>query len=367
MIHQTFNSQILPQGKSLIIALDSLCAEGTPVLALEMCRWWIQHNINPIVISLKAKPDDLQTEFQQLGIPIKTLRLPTQGYWRYGQMVREFYHLCRHFKADALLSMPLGWHSFMAYGARLAGVRRIAAHVGNYPPYWIGPNFRKFRLQVQLGRPVTNQLICCSHYVRQGVIQHFGVPPQETLAIYNGCPIERFTCSSSLSRSLVPHSPFKIGMVARLEAHKDQPTLIRASKLLKDQGLDFQVQLVGDGSRRTEYETLIGAEGVKDCVQLLGMRRDIPELLAAMDIFIFSAKPDEGLGVALVEAMAMGVPIIATDVGACREVLEGGKLGLLVPPQNPQKMADAVFEILQHPQESYSRAQAAQRKVMQAE
>ena len=364
--HQAHSHPVTTASKSLIIALDSLCAEGTPVLTLELCRWWLTQNINPTLVVLKAKPDDLKPEFQQLGIPIKTLNLPTRGYWRYGQMIREFYRICCQSQADALLSMPLGWHSFMAYGARLAGVHRVAAHVGNYPPYWIGSNFHKFRLQVQLGRPVTHKLICCSHYVRQGVIQHFGIPPEETLAIYNGCPIERFTSHTRPSQSLIPNPPVKVGMIARLEAHKDQPTLIRASKRLKDQGLKVQIQLIGDGSRRSEYEELIRAEGVEDCVQLLGMRRDIPELLANMDIFVFSAKPDEGLGVALVEAMAAGVPIIATDVGACREVLEDGDLGLLVPPQDPQKMADAVFHLLQHPQARNLRAQKARKKAMQS-
>ena len=347
----------------ILVVLTSLCAEGTPILALEMCRWWLTHGIQPQIVTLNTSPTDLIPEFQHLGIPIECLDLAQRGYWRYWQMVKYFFHLARTFQPDALLSMPLGWHTFMAYGARLAGVTQIAAHVGNYPAYWTGMAFRKFRWEVQLGRPVTSKLICCSHYVRQGVIQHFGVKEVETITIYNGCPIESFKHHSSSLNSLQSGDTFTIGMVARLEVHKDQPTLIRAARLLKDRGVAAQVQLIGEGSRRKEYEALIRAEQVEDCVQLLGMRRDVPRLLGKLDIFVFSAKPDEGLGVALIEAMAAGVPIVATAVGACCEVLDEGQLGLLAPPEDPQQMAEAICEIMNHPGEAKQRAKQAREKV----
>lgn len=350
--------------KRILIALTSLCAEGTPILVLEMCRWWCDRGIQPLVVTLNATPTDLAAEFQQLGVPIECLDLPERGYWRYGQMMAGFYRLSRQFQPDAVLSMPCGWHTFIAYGARLAGVRQIAAHVGNYPAYWTGSAFRKFRLEVQLGRPVTNKLICCSHYIRKGVIEHFGVQDSETVTVYNGCPVENLTNSLSLAEQQKQGNPLTIGMVARLEAHKDHPTLIRAARLLKERGLVFKIQLIGEGSRRAEYEALIHDEQVEDCVQLLGMRRDIPKLLGEMDIFVFSAKPDEGLGVALIEAMAAGVPVIATAVGACCEVLDEGQLGILVPPEAPQHMADAIYRIAKNLEEAQVWVNKAKEKVL---
>ena len=65
------------------------------------------------------------------------------------------------------------------------------------------------------------------------------------------------------------------------------------------------------------------------------MRRDVPELVGQLDLFVFATTSDEGLGIALIEAMAVGVPVVASDVGACREVLDDGALGLLVPPGGP--------------------------------
>jgi glycosyltransferase involved in cell wall biosynthesis len=202
----------------------------------------------------------------------------------------------------------------------------------------------KFRFLVQLGQSLTDTLICCSDYVQGGVVQHFGIPVEKTAVIYNGVDVESF--ARRAQRSPKPNgAPFVVGMVARLEMHKDQPTLIRAAALLRDAHMNAEVWLVGEGSRRDEYARLIADMGLGNTVKLLGMRRDVPELLAQMDAFVFSAKSDEGLGVALIEAMAAGVPIIATDVGACREVLLGGALGKLVEPGNVSSMAEGILDL----------------------
>lgn len=347
--------------KRLLIAVSSLCAEGTPILVLEMCRWWQANGIKPIVVTLRATPKDLELEFQELNIPIFCINLTDRKYIRYFQLVKHIYYHCKINQADAFLSMPFGRHAFMGYGAKLAGVQGVASHVGNYPPYWTGNAFRKFRFQVQLGRPVTNQLICCSNYIRQGVIEHFGISPSEAVTVYNGVPVETVAQRArAITRN--PEHFFTIGMVARLESHKDQPTLIRAARLLKDRGFQFQVELIGEGSRRSEYENLIQEEKMEDGVSLLGMRRDIPELLGQMDLFVFSAKRDEGFGIALVEAMSAGVPIVATDVGACREVLENGNLGILIPPQDPKEMAQAIEKFIKNPNLLISKGKQAQEK-----
>lgn len=367
---ETFRKQlnVLRQDfpKKVLVVLTSLCAEGTPVLVLEMCRFWIKNGIQVLVTTLNAEPTDLASEYQQLGISIHCLNLTQCRYKRYSQMVIEIYRLCRQFRPDALLSMPFGWHTFMAYGARLAGVPQIVAHVGNYPPYWTGKAFQKFRLEVQLGRPVTNKLVCCSHYIRQGVTQHFGLTETETIMIYNGCSVESVAEQADFVRQSksISEGSLRIGMIARLEPHKDQPTLIRAARILKDRGISFEVQLIGEGGRRPEYEALIHDLQVQDCVYLLGMRRDIPQLLGKMDIFVFSAKPDEGLGIALIEAMAAGVPIIATEVGACKEVLNNGELGLLVPQASPEFMAEALCELTKHPERAKNYATRAREKVL---
>lgn len=352
--------------KKLLIAINSLRAEGTPVLILEMSRWWKANGIQPIIVTLYSTPQDLETEFQSLDVPVYSLNLPKSGYGRYLQMTREIYNYSKKMQVDAFLSMPLGWHSFMAYGAYFAGIRNIAAHVGTYPVYWT-ESFYKFYLQVQLGRPVVKQLICCSDYVRQGVIQHFSVNQSETIKVYNGCPVEKIHECASRNRKIRKETIWKIGMVASLETSKDQPNLIRAARLLKErnQSISFEVQLIGGGSQFHAYQALIKTEQVEDCVKLLGTRRNIYELLGQMDIFVFSVKPEEGLGVALIEAMCAEVSIIATSVPATREVLEEGKLGILIPPKDPEALAQAIEKFIRNPESRNTKEKKAMEKALQ--
>jgi len=146
------NKAEVNKNKKLLIVLTCLRAEGTPILVLEMCRLWITQGIQPTIMTLYPEPDDLLEDFKAVGANIQCINLPIRGYRRYFRLVIDFYRVCKQYRPHALLSMPLGWHAFIALGARLANVQKIAAHVGNFPPYWTGIAFRKFRWLVRFGR-----------------------------------------------------------------------------------------------------------------------------------------------------------------------------------------------------------------------
>lgn len=348
---------------AILIVVASLAAEGTPRLALELSRVWKKAGLRPIVIVMHETPDDLAPDFDAAGIEYLDLRLPERGYRRYLVLACRISTIAREHRASALLSMPLGWHTFMAIGARIAGVRYVIAHVGNYPNSSVARTFSKFRFLVQLGRPLTDRLVCCSRYVQEGAVHRFGLNEIETIVIYNGLPLDLFAnCKTSQD---TVDAPFIIGMVGRLEQHKDQPTLIRAARILKTRGRNIRVWLIGEGSRHKEFEHLITTEGVSDVVSLMGMRRDVAELVTKMHVFAFSTTPDEGLGIALLEAMAAGIPVIASDVGACREVLDQGELGQLVEPGDPLALADAIDAICLDPETARQQATNARKKACQ--
>ena len=345
----------------VLIVLMSLVAEGTPQLALQLARQWQQDGLNVEVLVMQPEPRDMQAEFQALGLPLHWVDLGN-GLSRYWALLCHSYRLCRRLRARSVMSFPLGWHAFVAIGARLAGASRICAYVGNPPPIWTGASFRKFKLMVQLGRPFTHRLICCSRYLLDLTLRDFQVGPKEATVIYNSCDLDAFT--STPAPQVQPHEPPRIAMTARLEVHKDQPTLIRAAALLKTQGSPIEVWLIGEGSRRAELQQLINELNVADNVKLLGSRRDVPALLSQCDLFVFQALRDEGFGIALAEAMAARLPIVATNVGACREVLEAGRCGLLVPEQDPQAMADGILQALREGEVKASRTKAAYQRAI---
>ena len=345
----------------VLIVLMSLVAEGTPQLALQLARQWQQDGLNVEVLVMQPEPRDMQAEFQALGLPLHWVDLGN-GLSRYWALLCHSYRLCRRLRVRSVMSFPLGWHAFVAIGARLAGASRVCAYVGNPPPIWPGASFRKFKLMVQLGRPFTHRLICCSRYLLDLTLRDFQVGPKEATVIYNSCDLDAFT--STPAPQVQPHEPPRIAMTARLEVHKDQPTLIRAAALLKTQGSPIEVWLIGEGSRRAELQQLINELNVADNVKLLGSRRDVPALLSQCDLFVFQALRDEGFGIALAEAMAARLPIVATNVGACREVLEAGRCGLLVPEQDPHAMAQGILQVLQEGEVKVSRTKAAYQRAI---
>jgi len=350
----------------LLVVLTSLRAEGTPVLTLDLCRRWMALGLSPHVVRLAYEPNDLEPEFRAAGISIETIDLPPTGKTRFAKLALGVYQICRRLKPHAVLSMPLGWHAFMFIGARLAGVKTTAAHVGNYPPHDDPRALARFRSLLKIGSPVTDALICCSAYVQSGVIEHFRIPSRATRVIYNGIDVDTISHRASSARRDRTRGKFVVGMVGTLEAHKDQPTLIRAAAMLKEGGHPVEVWLLGEGSRRQEYERLIKDLGLGDCVKLMGTRRDIPELLGQMDAFVFSAKYDEGLGVALIEAMAAGVPIIATNVGACREVSQDGLWAKLISAGDPSEMAQAITAVIKNPAENGEQRKGAERRASES-
>jgi glycosyltransferase involved in cell wall biosynthesis len=135
-------------------------------------------------------------------------------------------------------------------------------------------------------------------------------------------------------------------MVGRLDDGKDHETLFSAIGDLRGRNIPVRLKIAGDGARRDALEARAVMSGLQEKIDFLGPRSDIPELLAQADVFAFSVRPEEGLGIALVEAMAAGVPVVASDVGACREVLDNGTCGLLVEPGNATALADGIERLL---------------------
>ena len=132
--------------------------------------------------------------------------------------------------------------------------------------------------------------------------------------------------------------------MARLSATKDFPTLLRAVALVLPQVPDFRLRIVGDGPERSKLETLIDDLNLRPHVELLGERHDVPALLADSGFFV-SSSLSEGISLTLLEAMAVGLPIVTTAVGGNPEVVLDGHTGRLAPAGNPAALAGAIVDL----------------------
>ena len=135
-----------------------------------------------------------------------------------------------------------------------------------------------------------------------------------------------------------------IGVVGRLDPIKDHSTLFQAFAEVRKASPDARLLVVGDGPERAYLEDLAG-----DGILFLGNRLDVPVILQALDIFVLSSL-NEGISNTILEAMATGLPVIATKVGGNSELVEDGATGILVPPKEPKAIASALLKYIRNPE-----------------
>jgi colanic acid/amylovoran biosynthesis glycosyltransferase len=152
--------------------------------------------------------------------------------------------------------------------------------------------------------------------------------------------------------------------VARMSPEKGLTFLLEAVKLLADQRVDCQLRLAGDGPIRQQLEKCAVDLGIHSRVTFLGFldEKNIRAELALADAFLLTSYV-EGIPVSAMEAMACGVPVIATNVGGTGELVFNGKTGLLIPPSNPHAVADAIIQLQDNPAQRYAMVKAARQLV----
>ncbi len=146
---------------------------------------------------------------------------------------------------------------------------------------------------------------------------------------------------AGLARLGLTSGPFTVGTVGNLTPKKDHDTMLRALVRLREQRPDARLVIIGTGPREEHLRRLARQLRIEDAVTLTGIRDDVPELLPAFDLFAMSSL-HEGLSIALVEALAAGLPVVATRVGGIPEVIGHEENGLLVRPSDERALAAAM-------------------------
>lgn len=178
-----------------------------------------------------------------------------------------------------------------------------------------------------------------------------GIPRDLIVTIHEGIDLDHVDAAPAANIHaefwLPTHAPI-VGNIAALVPHKGQRYLIEAARLVLKKLPDVHFLIVGDGELRESLAHQIKEHALEKHVILTGFRPDVLSLLKAFDVFVLSSVT-EGLGTSLLDAMAARKPIAASEVGGIPEVVQDGRTGLLVPPRNPQALADAILRILQDP------------------
>jgi glycosyltransferase involved in cell wall biosynthesis len=195
-----------------------------------------------------------------------------------------------------------------------------------------------------------------------------GVPAAKTRVIENGVNPDRLQPSQvAMERhrtrlGAAPGTPV-VGILATLTPAKDHQTFLRAASELARERPNIRFAIVGDGPLRAELQAFAAEHGLAERAVFLGFERDVADVLAVMDVLVSASRDNEGHSNSIIEAMALGRPVVATDVGGNRELVRDGETGLLVPCGDHRAMASAIGRVLDHPAESAAGAERARAMV----
>jgi glycosyltransferase involved in cell wall biosynthesis len=194
-----------------------------------------------------------------------------------------------------------------------------------------------------------------------------GVRPSRVKVIYNGIDTGRLTCDNgevkaARQRLNLPAGSKVVGMIARMFNVKRHDAFLRAAEIINRLLPETVFVLLGDGPKRQSLESMSQELGLASKVIFLGEQQNVLPYLANFDVFTLYSET-EGLSLSICEAMALGKPVVATDVGGNRELVEDGKTGFLVPLGDTGAFAEAIIGLLKDPEMVQSMGQQAREKV----
>jgi N-acetyl-alpha-D-glucosaminyl L-malate synthase BshA len=226
---------------------------------------------------------------------------------------------------------------------------------------------RSASLLPRLGR-WAHRVVFVGEWLKKAAADEFGVRPRHPRVIHNGVDVSVFQPDEPAAEVVeelgIPADGLVVGSVGNLREVKDVPTLVRGFAQAIERVPNAVLVLVGDGPERPGLEQLVAERGLGERVRFAGARSDVARLLPLFDVFALSSKT-EGISVALLEAMACGLPVVATRTGGNPEVVLEGQTGRLVPVGSPEELGGALAELLLDAQARQSYGRRARQRVEQ--
>lgn len=288
-------------------------------------------------------------------------------YWRLWRELRRLRPAIVHTRNLAALETQI-------LGLLMPGCKRVHGEHGRDVSDLDGSN-RKYQLLRRGLAPLIHRFIAVSRDLADWLRHSVAIPASKVTQIYNGVDYARFSARNGGAAPLPAGVPTAflpatgrvvIGTVGRLAAVKDQQLILTAVADLLTHRPALRAQLrcllIGDGPERAALEQRIRTLALQDCVWLAGDRDDIPGLLRCMDIFVLPSL-GEGISNTVLEAMATGLPVIATRVGGNPELVDDGVTGTLIPVGDGASLARAIARLVDDPDARAAMGQAARQRI----
>lgn len=322
----------------------------------------------------------IRSDLEALGIKVEVLGLRKHGIealpWFLAEMLhirRRLVALVEEYKIDIVQTHLLQTLDFLVLtlrsSTRVKAVLWTIENVDFLPEgkrWWSYLKRSVHRLLYRLTIPKVDGVIAVSEKVRDAIVDSIGSVQDRITVIPNAVDTRRFRGLDDkflLSKELgLDKSSLLIAVVGRLSEQKGHCFLVEAAPSIIASHRDAHFLIIGDGELRDALKQQVSKTGVSDNFHFLGVRNDIPRLLASVDLFVLPSLW-EGLSIALLEAMAAARPIVCTAVSGTEQVMIPGKTGLVVPPGDSRSLAEAIDRMLSDPERARSMGNAARRQV----
>jgi sugar transferase (PEP-CTERM/EpsH1 system associated) len=324
----------------ILHAVDSLARGGTELISAAV----IEHTagrFDHAVCSLRGS-GPVATGVTLLTVPITFLGKRQGHDWGLALRIAR---LCRRLRPHVVHARNWGTMDAVI-GARLAGVPVvIQSEHGRDLSDLDGLHPARMRVR-RLLAPFIDMHVVVSAHLQQWLLERVRVRPEKVRIVRNGVDATRFTplLERDRARDRYGYDPADLvfGAVGRLTPVKDYRTLLEAFETVSRRHSQSRLIFVGDGPERPFLDEEVSRRGLTDRVRLVGHRDDVAEWLGIMDVFVHPSLM-EGTSNAVLEAMAVALPVVATAVGGTPEIIAHGVTGMLVPPSTPNALSDAML------------------------
>lgn len=346
-----FSRQMGCLDMNILLLGTNITTGGAQRVLLDLAGWLYQQDI-PVTAAFIFDRDGLLPAWQKrFAFPVNCLNAWMQDdrpLRRAKRLLVGWFHLIKWMRRERFSAILTFTHDSNILGIPAAWLAGIPVRFGSHHVRY--PSLSKIKILLHtwiMNSHIASGLVAVSGFTRTQAIEE-GVNPERIHIVHNGIDILSLTANhpASVRDEILSEGegPLVVS-IGRLVPQKGQSYFVKgAAEVLKTYPRAVFC-IAGDGPLKSELLNLIGALGISSQVRLLGNRQDIPDLLAACDLFVLTSLY-EGLPMVLLEAMSAGAPVICTNIPGVTDVITNGETGLLVPSQNVMHLAEAICRVL---------------------
>jgi glycosyltransferase involved in cell wall biosynthesis len=336
--------------------IGQLTRDGAERQLYELVKGIDRERFDPVVVSL-SHDGYWADEIRKLNIEV--IEIPRKKNREFSRMFK-LYKLLREIKPDIVNTYMFSANSYGRIAAILIRIPIIVASERNLPEIGKDKNTHQIYIDKVLAL-FTDAIICNSRIASETLVRKYSYNPQKVFTVKNGIRVNGYQKVKRKNDS----SAKIIGTVGRLYPQKNHKLFLDVAKIVLEKINKRRIKflIVGEGPLRSELEEYAKKLGIESNVLFTGERNDIPQLLSGMDIFVLTSLY-EGLSNAIMEAMASGLPVVATNVGGNNELVQDGETGFLCPLDDVEALAKRIIELIINENEAKQKGKKGKSRIL---